>query len=615
MALSMVHRGPDKSSVIKHNSVGLTHGMLFSTPESLFEVLPTPCLCDNLLITADIRIDNRDELIDKLTIKTFEQEVITDSSLILHAYHKWGEYCVHHLIGDFAFAIWDERLRQLFCARDHMGVKPLYYYASDSFVAFASELPALLLIPDIPHKLDEARIADFVVMDLEGIDKTCTFYHDIFRLPPAHYLKVDPDSFSIHNYWQLGQSEGIVVRSKKEQQEEFNEIFSRAVKDRLRCNTSAASMLSGGLDSSAIVGIARNLSSENQRILSVYSASGKDSGHCKEYFFSQLITAQGKLHSVFITPHDIWKYEQELMVLLSELGEPFDGHMIMPMILYMTAKKNNTHVLLDGVDGDIPCSISPSYPANLLRQGKFKRALSEIVSLEENYYCHRVPMVELLFRTIKKSYIPGWLRSLKHAITPDFILKNNCIKGSLLSGSSCDKLKVVKRYMTYRQHRSLSGKQSLRDLHIEAITHPDLTVGLERYDRVAAHCSVEPRHPLLDKRLIECAVNLPWDLLVHDGWSKYVLRKCAEDYLPKKVCWRKGKEHVGYDFILELLNNTQMHQLMIDGIRSEKKELSRYIRRSELKQLTGDKTYCKIKENALDLLNVYSLAMWLKQPH
>ena len=140
----MTHRGPDGIHAWTSGPIGLTHLMLWTTPESLLEKMPAKNSTGNLVITADARIDNRDELTLLLGWQGRSIEKITDSEFILGAYETWGEDCVNRLVGDFAFAIWDQNQQTLFCARDHMGVKPFYYYQSTNCFAFASEIKGLL---------------------------------------------------------------------------------------------------------------------------------------------------------------------------------------------------------------------------------------------------------------------------------------------------------------------------------------------------------------------------------------------------------------------------------------------------------------------------------------
>jgi asparagine synthase (glutamine-hydrolysing) len=127
MSEVLAHRGPDGSKIWLYENLGLGHRMLWTTPESLREILPLATADGNLVITADARIDNRDELIRLLGLQNHQADTISDSELILTSYQKWGEQCPEKLLGDFAFAIWDARRQSFFCARDRFGVKPFYY--------------------------------------------------------------------------------------------------------------------------------------------------------------------------------------------------------------------------------------------------------------------------------------------------------------------------------------------------------------------------------------------------------------------------------------------------------------------------------------------------------
>ena len=189
-------------------------------------------------ITANARIDARDER-------------LTDAESILHAYEKWGDDCVKHLLGDFAFAIWDDRRKRLFCARDHFGVKPFFYtHIGDSF-NFSSTLNEL----KVSTTLNEIAIGDYLLFGVNQ-DQSTTVFEDIQRLPPAHTLIVENNQIKIQRYWTPSLPSEIRFRNPDSYVERFSELLSRAVIDRLRTDRVAVSM-SGGLDSTSLAAIAR----------------------------------------------------------------------------------------------------------------------------------------------------------------------------------------------------------------------------------------------------------------------------------------------------------------------------------------------------------------------
>ena len=208
-------------------------------------------------IAADATLYYRDELRAALGLTN---DSIDDAGLILAAYLRWGEDCARHLEGDFAFLIWNPRDQKLFGARDRYGLRPFYYHHSPgkSFT-FASAARNVLSYPDVPFALNKGRIADFLVPELEWIDLTSTFYDGVFRLAPAHSMSIDATGLRIVEYYSPEPGPALGLSTDEEYVEAFLEVFSRAVGERLRTDGSrVGSMLSGGMDSGSIVGIARN---------------------------------------------------------------------------------------------------------------------------------------------------------------------------------------------------------------------------------------------------------------------------------------------------------------------------------------------------------------------
>src|SRR6185503_18884623 len=204
-------------------------------------------LAAHLSITANARIDGRAELIAKLARAP---ETQNDSELILLAYEKWGEDCLNHLIGDFAFAIWDSRTRRLFGARDHFGVKPFFFRRVENTLNFSTNLNSLRSESDT---LNETAIGDYLVFGLNQ-DLATTTFREIQRLPPAHSLTLHNGSLSTRRYWTPDTSKEIRYRDRDSYVERFNELLQRAVQDRLRDRVAVS--MSGGLDSTSLAAVA-----------------------------------------------------------------------------------------------------------------------------------------------------------------------------------------------------------------------------------------------------------------------------------------------------------------------------------------------------------------------
>ena len=200
MTDSIAFRGPDGQQVWTGGCVAFGHSLLKTTFEAETESQPAS-MDGQVWITADARIDGRDDLARELGLPPAALSR-PDCELIIHAYARWGEACVEHLLGDFAFAIWDARARKLFCARDHFGIKPFYYAHLGSAFAFSNTLNCVREHPTVSDELNEQAIADFLVFDYNHEIATTTFA-DIRRLPPAHTLVVTSGGVVVRRYWSL----------------------------------------------------------------------------------------------------------------------------------------------------------------------------------------------------------------------------------------------------------------------------------------------------------------------------------------------------------------------------------------------------------------------------
>jgi len=254
----MIYRGPDARELWVDSHVGFGHAMLRTTIAQGQE--RQPLNINSLWITADARVDGRWELIEKLSAKGLEVSKNTpDAELILKAYQVWGPDCVNHLLGDFAFAIWDESKQRLFCARDHFGVKPFYYALVGSTFVFSNTLNCVRLHPEVRDELNDLAIADFLVFGSnQEVDTTA--FADIQRLPAAHCLMVEMSQTKTgpRRYWTLPVDGYIRYKRDEEYVEHFNELMRVAVGDRLRSDKIAIYM-SGGMDSTTVAAFAKEV--------------------------------------------------------------------------------------------------------------------------------------------------------------------------------------------------------------------------------------------------------------------------------------------------------------------------------------------------------------------
>lgn len=257
MAAYLAFRGPDEQRVWVggwNGNVGLVHAKFATTDEGEREHQPFT-VDGNAWITGHIRVDARDELRQRLAGKENRRLAdATDAELLLLAYARWGETCAERLLGDYAFALWDEHDRRLWCATDHMGVRPVFYERHGDTAVVSNTLDCVRLHPDSCDELNELVIADFLVHDYNP-DASSTVYARIGRLEPGSTLSIGTKHATSRRYWELPIEDPSLGTTGADVLDEFAELATKAVQDRLRTGA-VALYLSGGVDSSALAAIA-----------------------------------------------------------------------------------------------------------------------------------------------------------------------------------------------------------------------------------------------------------------------------------------------------------------------------------------------------------------------
>jgi len=542
MTAMLERRGPDRTGRQCEGTIGLGHTLLGTTPELLYEKQPFRHSETGCVITADVRLDNRDELLGTLGLSK-RHESIGDAELILLAYLNWNEACVDYLLGDFAFAINDSRHKKLFCARDHSGMRPFYYHSvpGQRFV-FASDARAILVLPQVPYQVNQGRVADFLVQQLEWIDYTSTFFEGVSRLPPGHRVTVTSDGIDVVEYWKPQPQRDLAPMSDHDYAEGFLEVFTRAVKARLRTSgNSAGAMLSGGMDSGSVVAVAREiLSARGDSPLSTYSAVRRRDADCAE---SHAIYAAISVPSIapnLIHPDALQGIHESL---IAGHEEPFDGEFLILKSIYLAARDQGQRVILDGGGGDVVLG-EGSYIVRLIKQRKLRLALAEIAA-KKNFW-DGSSLLGNLFLYTRAAVVP---ETVKFRLRPYRYRRNvtGYLQESLISDDFADSVDIRGRFARLRQMFPDCWTPDYAAERCNAI-RPNVTGGRERYARLAAAVATEASDPFLDKRVIEFCARLPGRARLRDGWPKMMLRELMSDRIPDEVRWCRGKPHIGWLF-------------------------------------------------------------------
>ena len=616
----LAHRGPDGADVWCEGSVGLGHRMLWTTPESLLEKLPFANRGN--VITADARIDNRDELISALSLDDRPAEKITDSQLILAAYEKWGESCPEHLLGDFAFAIWDGRKQILFCARDHFGVKPFYYYSSKQAFVFASEIKALLCLPEVPRQINEVRIADYLVSMFH--DTAITSYLDIFRLPPAHRMTVSRKGIQLQSYWSLDPSRELRLGSDEEYAAKFREIFTEAVRCRLRSAFPVGSMLSGGLDSSSITCMARKLLTENGgQPLHTFSAVFDKLTECDERLYINPVLAKGGLEPHFLQGDELSPLNDLDRMHWHQDEAFYAPNWFMTWAVYRATQEQRVRVLLDGFDGDTTVSDGYGYLSELARAGRWLTLTREVKELAKTL---NAPFGKWLWSyvqhyglnpTISKHRPLKLMRRIWQALSQLVHREGNQSDdrpawSAILNPEFVQRIGLVERYQAWRQVQGNWG-QNERERHYRNIATQGLPpFALEVMDKATAAFTIEPRYPFWDKRLVEFCLALPPEQKLHLGWNRIVMRRAMANILPGEVQWRRGKTN----FLPNLSHGLLLGQkLLKEMIPNGLGEIEEYANLTVLKEIYQKFVSANSQKTPKDVFAIWiaiSLGLWLR---
>jgi asparagine synthase (glutamine-hydrolysing) len=602
MLQTLAHRGPDASNLWQGEQIGFGHCMLWTTPESLNEVLPFHQGTADLVITADARIDNREELFDALNLNPLSNPSITDSELILAAYQKWGKDCPNHLIGDFVFAIWDIQNQTLFCARDHFGIKPFYYYSCNEYFIFASEIKALLFFPGLLHQLNEIRIADYFIEPMLE-DTSTTIYEGIFRLPPAHWMNVVASKASHSGrYWALDSTKTVTLLTDADYALAFRDIFFEAVRCRLRSAFPVGAHLSGGLDSSTVTCVAHEILRPTSDKLHTFSNIFDRIVSCDEREYFNHVLAQGDYIPHFI-PADQSGPLSEWQEFFQYFDEPFLGpsHFLVHGLNRAT-QAAGVRICLDGFDGDTVVSHGAYYFKELAQQGDWKTFIAEAQAISQHFdaapgtlllgyalpylselaqkgqwltFAKRVNEIGANF-TISRRRL--WIQHGLKPVVPKWILRifRHLRYGRQVADQPHQILNPlfierpnIKEFCKSRE-LTQAEPSTVREDQQRVLNSGTYTHVLELSDQCASAFSIEVRHPFMDKRLVEFCLALPPEQKLKSGWSRVVMRRAMAGILPEPIQWRGGKASMEENFEQGLLNTDRpiIENILFDSVQN-----------------------------------------------
>jgi asparagine synthase (glutamine-hydrolysing) len=530
---TLSHRGPDDSGFFANKDVGLGHRRLGIIDlegghQPIFNEDGSKCIIFNG------EIYNFMELRDLLILKGHKFSTRSDTETILHAYEEWGECCVEKLRGMFAFAIWDSKEKTLFLARDRLGIKPLFYGEHNGGFYFASEMKAILAVPDFPREIDEVALTNYFT--LSYTPAPLTIFKNIRKLLPGHTLTLKDGKISIKKYWDLT---FVSDRSKSEDYfiEKFMELLQEAVKIRLISEVPLGAFLSGGIDSSTVVALMSSASESSVKTFSV-GFGGNIGGYLDERKYAKLVAdryrTDHKEYEVLPSPEGL------IEKIVRSFDEPFADDSAIPSFFVCKIARENVTVALSGLGGDevfagyeryLGFKLSQEYKKvpSFFREDFIRKFVENFHERRDGHYTvnHMKRFVRSASLRPELTYL-GYLSKM-----------NSNLKGSFFSEperfekhfQSCQDL-----VLSYFNSSNISnGSDSLnRAFYCDIKTYLPEDI-LAVTDRMSMHHALEVRVPFLDHKFMEFCATIPPEMKMKWFRKKYLLKKAVQKLLPGPV--------------------------------------------------------------------------------
>ncbi|HEX9565334.1 MAG TPA: asparagine synthase (glutamine-hydrolyzing) [Gemmatimonadaceae bacterium] len=528
------HRGPDGSGMYLRAGIGLGHRRL-SIVDVAHGAQPMSIRNGEVQLIYNGEVYNHPTLMPELQAAGVQYATHCDTETILHLYERHGTAMPERLRGMFAFAIWDERRRELFMARDRLGVKPLYYvHTQDGALYFASEIKALLAVGAVQPALNMAAFPDYLANHATSGEET--LFEGVKRLAPGHTLTWRDGTVRLERYWKLGFSPAAIdTRGDRALIDEYRERFRESVRLRLMADVPLGMFLSGGIDSAAITAMMSTLVDEPIRTFSVAFAERE----ANELAYARLVAARYGTdhHEITVTPHDFFS---ALPTLLWHEDEPIAHPSSIALNFVSRLAAEHVKVVLTGEGSDETLGGYGRYRYTVWNMA-FGRALQTLTGS-----LGRRAGAALLGSAPRGSRWQARLRRTalaRHATLDDLYFDNFAVFdrariNALLAPEWRDALGAVDPYAAAHEllYATDAGSVLNQLLHVDLFTY--LHELLMKQDQMSMAASIESRVPFLDHPLIEFTATLPERLKLRGRTTKYVLRAAMRDYLPAEILSR-----------------------------------------------------------------------------
>jgi asparagine synthase (glutamine-hydrolysing) len=533
---TQTHRGPDEAELHTETALGMGHRRL-SVIDIATGQQPLSNADGSLVIVFNGEIYNYRELMAELKALGFTFNTKSDTEVLLVAYQAWGEACLQRLRGMFAFGIWDRAKQTMFLARDHIGVKPMFYsLLPNGFFVFGSELKSIMTHPELSRELNPQAVEEYFAYGY--VPEPKTIFYNAYKLAPGHSitLKVGDQSVRPVRYWDVPFNIQPQQKDGRALEEELIVRMRDAVKSQMVAEVPLGAFLSGGVDSSAVVA----MMAQEEAHVKTCSISFDDPDYDESVFANQVAKRYETTHFSQTVSTD----DHGLIDTLAHLyDEPFADSSAIPTYRVCQLARQHVTVALSGDGGDesfggyrryryamAENSVRSRLPAGL-RKSVFG-TLGAIYPKAD--WAPRMFRAKTTFEALARDLTDGYF----HGVS----IMNDRVRDQLFSDGFRTKLQGYRAIEVMRGHAA----NSPTDDPLAMIQYLDFKTWLPgdiltKVDRAAMAHSLEVRVPLLDHQFVEWASSLPSDVKLHNGEGKYILKKALEPYLPEDIMYRPKK--------------------------------------------------------------------------
>ncbi len=600
MAFTINHRGPNEEGIFIDKNCGFFHKRL-----SIIDLATgqQPMTFENYTIVFNGEIYNYIELRKELILKGHQFKTTSDTEVILHLYQEYGDEFVNQLNGMFAFIIYDKAKHKIFIAKDHFGIKPLYWYQDKNLILFGSEIKAILAHPEVRAIPAIDNLYEYLTFQFimgEG-----TMFQNIFKILPGHYVTLNLDSWDLKttNYWKPDFSTDL-FHTEEYFVSELQKILDDTMMQQMRSDVPVGTYLSGGMDSSLVTIMASQLVSHRLKSFSGAFNEGPE--------FSELEYARIAANKANSELFEIFPTEQEFIDLLPKLiyhlDEPVAGPGLFPQYIVSKFASNHVKVILGGQGGDeifggyaryLVAYLEQAIKGSIFESNEEAEHIVSLRSILPNLPSLKqyLPMIKSFwkddsFEPMDRRYynLLNRMGSTVEFLQPEFI--NN--------GNEKELFNKFSRQFNHPDTKSYYNKMTQFDLT------GSLPALLQVEDRVSMAVSIESRVPLLDRRIIDLISKMPAGMKFKGGELKYLLKKTVKTTIPAEILNRKDK--MGFPVPLHIWSKNKARDFIMDTMLSKNAKERNIMNTNHIEKLIQSE-----QPFSRGLWGLLSLELWYNQ--